>query len=152
MNVVALMKYYGIYICQNNLYNKLLKRTRNSWLASFLAILASYFSPLSRALYAMNEVNITVVILILFTIHLVCASVVLFLISKSVKHLLELKRNKYILSHIDKLKRHRLLVILLPVIGPIVGFAITKGFEVGITEKGLKVNSPGESSSSTDGD
>ena len=32
--------------------NKLLKRTLNSWLASFLAILANYFAPLSKALGA----------------------------------------------------------------------------------------------------
>tara|TARA_R110001592_G_scaffold103938_1_gene292542 strand:- start:19 stop:360 length:342 start_codon:yes stop_codon:yes gene_type:complete len=31
-------------------YNKLLKRTLNSWLASFLAILANNFAPLSKAL------------------------------------------------------------------------------------------------------
>jgi hypothetical protein len=30
--------------------NKLLKRTLNSWLASFLAILANNLSPLSKAL------------------------------------------------------------------------------------------------------
>ena len=108
--------------------------------------------PVNTLLYAMNEVNITVVILILVTIHLVCAWVVLFLISKSVNRLLELKSNKYILLHIDKLKSYRLLVILLPVIGPIVGFDIVNGLELGITEKGLKINSPGESSSFSDGE
>jgi hypothetical protein len=30
--------------------NKLLKRTLNSWLATFLAILANNFSPFSKAL------------------------------------------------------------------------------------------------------
>jgi hypothetical protein len=39
-------------------YNKLLKWTLNSWLASFLAILANNFAPLSKALYATNLWNI----------------------------------------------------------------------------------------------
>jgi len=100
----------------------------------------------------MNEVNITVVILTLTIIHLVSASVVLFFISKSVKRLLELKRNKYVLKHVNKLKNHRLLVLLLPLIGPIIGFALINGLEVGIPENGLKVNGPGESNSFSDGD
>jgi hypothetical protein len=128
-------------------------RTNNSWLfARTSLILANNHLPLNGALYAMNEVNITVVILILATIHLVCASVVFFLISKSINRLCKLKRNKYILSHIEKLSNHKLLVIFLPLIGPIVGFALINGLEVGIPEKGLKVNSPGDSNSISDGE
>jgi hypothetical protein len=128
-------------------------RTNNSWLGSAsLHILTNYYLPLSGALYAMNEVNITVVILILITIHLLCASVVLLLISKSVNRLRGLKGNKYILKHIEKLKYHKLLVIFLPLIGPIVGFALINGLEVGNPEKGFKVNSPEESSSISDGE
>ncbi len=113
-------------------------------------ILANNFAPVSGALYAMNEVNITVVILILFIIHLVCASIVLFLISRSINRLGKLKRNKYILGHIEKLNNHKLLVLLLPLIGPIVGFALINGLEVGIPEKGLQVNSLGKSDSNSD--
>jgi uncharacterized membrane protein YdjX (TVP38/TMEM64 family) len=98
----------------------------------------------------MNEVNINVVILILFIIHLVCASIVLFLISRSINRLGKLKRNKYILGHIEKLNNHKLLVLLLPLIGPIVGFALINGLEVGISEKGLQVNSPEKSNSNSD--
>ena len=100
----------------------------------------------------MNEVNITVVILILITIHLLCAGVVLFSISKSVHRLRELKRNKYVSKQIEKLQHHKLLVIFLPLIGPIVGFALINGLEVGNPEKGFKVNSPEESSSISDGE
>ena len=100
----------------------------------------------------MNEVNITVVILTLIIIHLVSASVVLFFISKGVKRLLELKRNKYVLKHVNKLKSHRLLVLLLPLIGPIIGFSLINGLKVGIPEKGVKVNGAGESNSFSDGD
>jgi hypothetical protein len=75
-----------------------------------------------------------------------------FLISKSINRLCKLKRNKYILSHIEKLSNHKLLVIFLPLIGPIVGFALINGLEVGIPEKGLKVNSPGDSNSISDGE
>jgi hypothetical protein len=82
----------------------------------------------------------------------VCASVVLFLISKSINRLRKLKRNKYIFAHIEKLNRHKILVMVVPLIGPIVGFASVNGLEVGIPEEGLKVNDPGHSSSISDGE
>ncbi len=100
----------------------------------------------------MNEVNFTAVIIILFTIHIVCASIVLILMYKKVRSLLDGKRNKYVLRQIEKLQNHRLLVALLPLIGPIVGFAIINGAVLGVPEKGFKVNDPRGSNSFSDGE
>ncbi|MFT5850206.1 MAG: hypothetical protein ACI87J_000153 [Colwellia sp.] len=46
-------------------HNKLFKRTLNSWLASFLAILANNFSPLNRALGAINVKKLSLIILLI---------------------------------------------------------------------------------------
>ena len=105
-----------------------------------------------RALYVMNEVNFTLVLLILIAIHLVSAVIVYSLIYCKVQRLSECNRNKYVLRQIETLKGQKLLVALLPLIGPIIGFAILKGAVLGVPEKGLKVNSPGGSNSQSDGE
>jgi hypothetical protein len=98
----------------------------------------------------MNELNFTVVILILLAIHLMSAVIVFSLISRKIQSLSECKRNKYILRQIKTLEGYRSLVVLLPLIGPIVGLAIVNGAVLGVPEKGLKVNSPGGSNSFSD--
>jgi len=91
----------------------------------------------------MTEVNLAVTISILFGIHLICAVITLFSISGKVRSLSKGKRNKFTLSQIDKLNGQRWLVVLLPIIGPIVGFAITCGTVLGVHDKGFRVNDPG---------
>lgn len=100
----------------------------------------------------MNEVNFSLVLLILIAIHLVSAVIVYSLISRKVQRLSEFNRNKYVLRQIETLKGQILLVVLLPLIGPIIGFAILNGAAPGVPEKGLKINNPGESNSFTDGE
>jgi hypothetical protein len=100
----------------------------------------------------MSEVNFTVVILIIIAIHLVSAVIVYPLISSKIQSLSKYKRNKYVLRQIKTLEDHRLLAAILPLIGPIIGFAILKGAVLGVPEKGLKVNSPGDSNSFSDGE
>jgi hypothetical protein len=100
----------------------------------------------------MNEVNFTLVLLFLIIIHFVSAVIVCYLISRRIKRLSECNRNKYVLGQVKTLKDHRLLAAILPLIGPIIGFAILNGAVIGVPEKGLKVNSPGGSNSHSDGE
>ena len=91
----------------------------------------------------MDEPNFITVILILLFAHFICACWVFVLILKRIEGLKNLKRNKYIVAHIKRLERHKILVLVLPFIGPIIGWAISNGLQFGISDTGLSVNDPG---------
>ncbi|SET40524.1 hypothetical protein [Thalassotalea agarivorans] len=105
---------------------------------------------INKNLFALDEVNFFSVILVLFLVHVLCACIVFVLILKRIDGLKKLKRNKYIVAHIDRLESYKLLVLVLPVIGPIIGWAISNGLDTGITETGLKVNDSGGTSADFD--
>ncbi len=91
----------------------------------------------------MIEINLPVIISILFGIHFMCAAIALCTIYRKVRSLSQGKRNKFTVRKIDRLNGQRWLIVLLPIIGPIVGFSITQGPVPSAPDKGLKVNDPG---------
>tara|TARA_B100001063_G_C16689184_1_gene516074 strand:+ start:72 stop:374 length:303 start_codon:yes stop_codon:yes gene_type:complete len=100
----------------------------------------------------MNGLNFVITLSIIFLVHLALASTILFQFSKVISNLQHKKNNKFTAQKISKLKAHKPLVLLVPIIGPIIGFGIIKGLNTGIPEKGLLVNSPGKTDICSDGD
>jgi nitrate/nitrite transporter NarK len=106
--------------------------------------------PLLGALYAMNEMLFSTVLVVLIVTHAIAAAICLFFIFRKIEALRKVKQSKKTLEMQNVLNNHIWLVALLPIAGPIVGYAILRGVLLGVPERGFKVNDPGGSNSSSD--
>jgi hypothetical protein len=102
------------------------------------------------ALYVMNELVFSTILAVLLLTHAVFATISLFFIFRKIEELRKASKSKKSVQMQKVLGDHIWLVVLLPIAGPIVGYAILKGAVLGVPEHGLKINAPSGSDSFTD--
>lgn len=98
----------------------------------------------------MSNTNLVTVFLILLIIHFLCSGVILMLIKAKLNILKNGKKNRFTERQIIKLNQTQRLVILLPIVGPIIGFSAAHNVRSHHEEKGLRVNSSSDINSEQD--
>lgn len=84
-------------------------------------------------------------------VHFAMAALVISLLSKKIAKLKDTKHNKYVKEKVTELESQKTIVLLVPIIGPIMGYGLVKAIVPGIPERGYRANNPGETDSSSDG-
>ena len=98
----------------------------------------------------MSDSEFLLILGVIVIIHLVLASPVLFFMFRRIEKVREAKLPKKHKQQIEMMNKHIWVVALLPIAGPIIGAALLKGLELGVPEKGFKVNDPGGRDSASD--
>lgn len=95
----------------------------------------------------MTELNFFIVL-----VHFVVASYVIHQMSKKNAELQKATNNKYVSITVRLLVKHRPIVILIAIVGPFIGYSISKEAKLGQPERGLQVHSPDETYGGSEGE